>query len=232
MFDTGRSLTARDLLRAQVAGLPTLRVRRPRVRLVNIPGGQATTQFVAASARAAGAEVEITEAAGRDAASIAGAFDVGSCDLLFSVGGTGVGRTDATVTALAARGDVLAHGIALQPGRTAAFGRIGTIPVVALPGAPDQAFAAWWALARPVLDRLSEHRERATVRLPLARKIASSVGIAELVLLKRKDNQWAPLAIGELSLGLIAHADAWLLVPGGAEGFAAGTLVDGYMLGE
>jgi len=232
MFDTGRRMSARGLLFAQAAGLQTLRVRRPRVRLVNIPGGLATTQFVAASACAAGAEVEMIAAAGRDAASIAKALDGGDCDLLMTVGGTGMGRTDATVTALAARGDVLAHGIALQPGRTAAVGRIEQTPVVALPGAPDQAFAAWWALARPVLDRLSGQRGRTMERLPLARKIASSVGIAELVLLKRKEDQWAPLAIGELSLDAIARAEAWLLVPGGAEGFAAGMPVDGYMLGE
>jgi molybdopterin biosynthesis enzyme len=232
VIDEGRPVTERDLLVAQAAGLQTLHVRRPRVRLVNIPGGQATTQFIAASARAAGVEVETIEAVGRDVASIARAFDVGACDLLLSVGGTGVGRSDVAVTALAAHGEVFAHGIALQPGRTAAMGRIGSTPVVALPGAPDQAFAAWWALVRPVLDRLSGQRERALLRLPLARKIASSVGIAEMVLLERKDDQWMPLAIGELSLDVIARAEAWLLVPGGAEGFAAGTPVDGYMLGR
>ena len=102
------------------------------------------------------------------------------------VGGSGVGRTDATVTALAQRGEVFAHGIALQPGRTAAVGRIGKTPVVALPGAPDQAFAAWWTLALPVLDRLSGRRPRKTLNLPLARKIASGVGIAEIVLLRAK----------------------------------------------
>ena len=80
----------------------------------------------------------------RDAASIAGAFDASACDLLLTIGGSGVGRTDAAVAALAQRGEVIAHGIALQPGRTAAVGRIGTIPVIALPGAPDQALAAWW----------------------------------------------------------------------------------------
>ena len=80
----------------------------------------------------------------------------------------------------------IAHGIALQPGRTAAVGRIGKTPVIALPGAPDQALAAWWTLALPALDRLSGRRPRQTVTLPLARKIASSVGIAEIVLLERK----------------------------------------------
>ena len=108
------------------------------------------------------------------------------CDLLLTVGGSGVGRTDATVTALAQRGEVIAHGIALQPGRTTAVGRIGKTPVIALQGAPDQAFAAWWTLALPVLDRLSGRRPRKTLNLPLARKIASGVGIAEIVLLRAK----------------------------------------------
>ncbi|MDO9295868.1 MAG: molybdopterin-binding protein, partial [Bradyrhizobium sp.] len=128
--------------------------------------------------------------------------------------------------------EVIAHGIALQPGRTTAVGRIDRIPVIALQGAPDQAFAAWWTLALPVLDRLSGRRPRKSLELPLARKIASGVGIAEIVLLQRKQGAWVTLAVGDLSLDAIARAEAWLVVPGGAEGFAAGATVDGYMLRE
>ena len=83
-----------------------------------------------------------------------------------------------------------------------------------------------------MLDRLSGRTARKTVTLPLARKIASQVGIAEIVLLEREDGAWITLAVGELSLYAIARAEAWLLVPGGSEGFAAGTLVDAYMLRE
>ena len=227
----GRRVLARDLLIARAAGLETLRVRRPRLRIVNIPGGAMTANWIAESARIAGADVVSTEAEGRDGASIAKALD-GICDLLITVGGSGVGRGDAIVTALAESGEIFAHGIALQPGRTAAVGRIGTTPAIVLPGAPDQAFAAWWTLAVPVLDRLSGRTARKTVTLPLARKIASQVGIAEIVLLEREDGAWITLAVGELSLYAIARAEAWLLVPGGSEGFAAGTLVDAYMLRE
>ena len=66
--------------------------------------------------------------------------------------------------------------------------------------------------------------------MPLARKIASGVGIAEIVLLERKQDLWATLAVGELSLEAIVRAEAWLMVPGGSEGFAAGRPVDAYML--
>jgi molybdopterin biosynthesis enzyme len=230
--EAGRRVVARDLMIARAAGIEWLRVRRPRLRIVNILGGTVTADLIADSARTAGADVLSVTAAARDAASIAGAFDGPACDLLLTVGGSGVGRTDATVTALAERGEVLAHGIALQPGRTSAVGRLGKTPVIVLPGAPDQAFAAWWTLALPVLDRLSGRRPRRTINLPLARKIASSVGIAEIVLLERKQGVWITLAVGELSLDAIARAEAWLVVAGGAEGFAAGMPVDAYMLRE
>jgi molybdopterin biosynthesis enzyme len=228
----GAPILPRDLLIARTAGLTTLQVRRPRLRIVNIPGTTLTAEWVAASARRAGAEATAVAAAGRDAVSIAAEMNAQGCDLLIAVGGSGVGRRDATVLALAARGEVIAHGIALQPGRTAAVGRIGKTPVVALPGAPEQAFAVWWTLALPALDRLSGRRPRETVTLPLARKVASGVGIAEMVLLQRMDGAWATLAAGELSLQSIACAEALLVVPGGSEGFAAGTPVDAYMLGE
>jgi molybdopterin molybdotransferase len=230
---SGQCVRPLDLLVARAAGLEQLKVRRPRLRIVNIrpnTGHAATAQLIVETARAAGAAVTFTETAARDAASIAGVFDGGACDLLISIGGSGVGRTDATITALAQRGEVTAHGIALQPGRTSAVGSIGKIPVLVLPGAPDQALAAWWTLALPALDRLSGRGQRMPVTLPLARKIASSVGIAEIVLLERTDGAWMPRAVGELSIESIAQSDAWLAVPGGSEGFAAGTPVDAYML--
>lgn len=232
VVEAGRRVVARDLLIARAADITRLQVRRPRLRIVNVPGGTVTADWIAASARAAGADVASLTAAARDAASIAAAIDVRACDLLVIVGGSGVGRTDACVTALAERGTIFAHGIAMQPGRTAAVGRIDVTPAVVLPGAPDQAFAVWWTLVMPVLDRLSGRRPRKTLNLPLARKIASLVGIAEMVLLERKQGTWVTLAAGELSLDAIARAEAWLVVPGGSEGYAAGADVDAYMLRE
>ncbi len=207
-------------------------MRRPRLRIVNVPGAGLTAELIAESGRSAGAEVTSVETAGRDAVSIAGALGERGCDLLITIGGSGVGRRDATLLALAERGNVIAHGIALQPGRTCGVGRIGKTPVVVLPGAPDQALAAWWTLALPALDRLFARRPRKALGLPLARKIASSVGLAEIVLLERKDGAWATLASGELSLEAIARAEAWLMVPGESEGFAAGAIVDACLLRE
>lgn len=228
----GAQIRAADLMLARAAGVEALKVRRPRLRIVNVPGGKESARMIADHALACGAAVVESEADTRDAASIADALDAADCDLLLLVGGTGVGRADAAIAALAARGDLQAHGIALEPGRTAAIGRLGAIPVIALPGAPDQAFAVWLALVRPVLDRLSMRRQQEVVTLPLTRKIASSVGVAEIALLAEDVGQWLPLAVGALSLQAIGRADAWLLVPGDSEGFAADTPVDAYLLRE
>jgi molybdopterin biosynthesis enzyme len=220
------------LLLARVAGREKLSVSRPRLRIVNVPGATATMQMIADLARAAGLDVSVHEAGARDAASIAESLDVSACDLMLTVGGSGVGRADAAVTALAQRGAEFAHGLALLPGRTAMVGRLGKVPVVGLPGSPGQALAVWLALVLPLIDRLSARRPRHTVTLPLARKIASSVGIAEIALLAWEHHAWTPLAVGEWPLHAIARADVWLLIPASHEGFAAGEPVDAYLMRE
>jgi len=204
---------------------------RPRVRVVNVPGGTITVSLIANGLHESGADVVLGEAVARDAASIAAMLDVSDCDLRIIVGGSGAGRTDASVIALAKRGEVISHGLALQPGRTAAVGRIGQAPVIVIPGAPDQALAVWWTIVLPALDKLTG-RQRETVTLPLARKIASSVGLAEVVLVERQEDCWMPLATGDLPLETLARAAAWLLVSGGSEGYAAGTPADAYLLRE
>ncbi|MDN3278467.1 molybdopterin-binding protein [Frankia sp. RB7] len=228
----GYPIDAAALLLARIAGVERLSVRRPRLRIVNVPGASATMQMITDLACAARLDVIAHEAGSRDATSIAEALDVSVCDLLLTIGGSGVGRADAAVTALTQRGAEFAHGLALQPGRTAATGRLGKVPVVALPGAPGPALAVWFALVLPLIDKMAARQPRRTVTLPLARKIASSVGITEIALLAEEHKTWMPLAVGEWPLHAIARADAWLLIPASHEGFAAGEPVDAYLMRE
>ena len=69
----GRRVRPLDLLLARAAGLERLNVRRPRLRVVNVPatsGHAATAQLISEDARAAGASVVLVEAKTRGAASI------------------------------------------------------------------------------------------------------------------------------------------------------------------
>jgi molybdopterin biosynthesis enzyme len=236
-IEAGRTIGPSQHMIARAAGLESVRIRRPRVRILNIPstlGETVTTELIAENARKAGARIVRGECEGRDADSIAKALnkalDTDACDLLVTTGGTGVGRTDATIAAIARCGEVSMHGIALLPGRTAALGRIGRLPIAALPGAPDQALAVWWTIALAAFDRLAGRMRQPMQILPLRRKIASQVGLAEIALLKQIDQGWMPLSVGDLSYAAIARADGWLLVDGASEGFAAGAPVGAYML--
>jgi molybdopterin molybdotransferase len=229
----GQKLAAADLLVARSAGIGELAVRAPHARVIDVAaanGTNFTAHFIAESAKASGVTVSDIETVARDATSIAQALDNRACDLIVLIGGTGAGRTDATAAALAARDALLAHNIALLPGRTAAVGRLGDTAVVALPGAPDQAFAAFLVLGQPVLDRLAGRSVRRSTILPLMRKISSTVGVAEIVLLKQDQSAWSPLAVGDFSLHAMRSADAWLAVAGGSEGYAAGTPVAAFPL--
>jgi molybdopterin biosynthesis enzyme len=224
----GRNLSVADLLVARKLGLSQLAVRTPHVRLIDVAAasGETLSRFlVAESLNVAGATVVATEIKTRDSAAIAAALDGEACDLLLLVGGTGDGRADVTAEALARRGALIAHRLALAPGGTTAIGRLGNTPVVALAGSPDQAFAGYLALVQPVLDRLSGRSERAGIVLPLARKIASAVGLCEIALLGRGEGKWMSLAVGDFSLDAMRLADAWLAIPGDSEGYAVGTLV-------
>jgi molybdopterin molybdotransferase len=231
---SGMRLRPLDILVARTARLEKMKVRRPTLRVVNVPavnGDIGTAQLIQESARCAGAHVTFATAGSRDAASIAAELETTTCDLLVTIGGCGIGRTDATVLAIGQRGEVIAHGLALRPGTTSAIGRIGSVPVIALSGAAASAMAAWWTLGLPVLDRLSGRQPREATILPLARKLASSVGITEIALLERTNDGWLPVAIGDLPFQAVVKASAWLAIQGSSEGFAAGTPVGAYMLG-
>lgn len=140
----GERVTAFDLLVARATEFERISVRSPRVSVIDIPsadGNTALSQFILESAKAAGARAVGLQAKGRDAASISAAIGGDAYDLIVTIGGNGVGRTDATIEALAARGAHVIHGLAQQPGHTAAVGKLGLMPVIAAPGAPDQAMA-------------------------------------------------------------------------------------------
>ncbi|BEV46860.1 molybdopterin-binding protein [Afipia carboxidovorans] len=221
-----------DAALACAAGLSGIAIRKPRVTIVDVVSSTdkaVTSDFIAALARRAGAAVSLRRMENRNMATLVATLET-EADLLVFIGGTGEGRDDNVAAAISSRGALLAHSIAIAPGTTALTGRMGGLPILALPGRLDQALSAWLLLALPVLARLSARSEPPSLSLPLVRKISSAPGMAEIVLLKRDDMRWMPLAIGDLPLSLIAEADAWLVVPGESEGYAAGTACRGFLL--
>jgi molybdopterin biosynthesis enzyme len=132
------------------------------------------------------------------------------------------------VRELARLGSVAFHGVGLAPGETAAFGMFGQRPVLIVPGRPDAALAVWLTLGRRMLARLAGRSDDEEAHTPvvLTRKIASTLGLTEIVPVRREADGVEPLASGYLTLQSLTRADGYVRVPADSEGFPAGARVD------
>jgi molybdopterin biosynthesis enzyme len=223
----GERLRAIDIAALACAGIARVTVREPRIRVVPLRGGgmiAAAARLVAADIERRGGAAKLDETSG----DFDGVLAEEGTDAIVAIGGTGSGRNDSSVRTLARAGRVAVHGMALTPGETAAFGFAGARPVLLLPGRLDAALAVWLTVGRRMLDRLagvkaSEHETSET--LPLARKVTSTVGLAEVVPVRRKDGRLEPLAAKYLPLSSLSRSDGWILVAADSEGYAAGAPV-------
>lgn len=208
----------------EAAGCATIDVRHPRVRVVassSAVGEDGVARLIAALARDEGMYIELSSA---DACGVH-ALE-GDWDAALVVGGAGLSVEDNSVDALRGCGRVIAHGFALDPGRTGAAGFVGDKPVVCLPGRFDSAVALYLALARPLLRHLSGAGPLPQeAPAPLTRKIASSIGVAQICLLEAVDGSWAPLSIGDLTLASLLRAKAYMVISQSSEGLGEGAQV-------
>ncbi|MGH6665995.1 MAG: molybdopterin-binding protein [Pseudolabrys sp.] len=223
----GERLRATDVAALASAGIARVDVRAPRIHVAPLRGNE----MIAAVARLVAGDVErrrgeaMLDNAGGD---FDAALTVENADAIVTIGGTGSGRNDASVRTLARKGRLAVHGMALTPGETAALGFAGMRPVLLLPGRLDAALAVWLTVGRRMLDRLAAAKsggDNQVETLPLARKVTSTVGLAELVPVRRTDGRLEPLAAKYLPLSSLSRSDGWILVPADSEGFAAGTQV-------
>ena len=213
------------------AGVSQVEVRSPRVDVISAsPGiGEAVdivAPLIASALNGAGARARIVPLQGEHGA-LEQLLVSASADAFITIGGTGVGRSDRTVNTVAQIGSVSIHGMGIQPGETAALGQVGDRPVLMLPGRLDAALAVWLLIGSRLLRRLTGLAERdGSSTGTLARKITSTIGIADIVLVRRDGNGLEPLAAGHFPLQALTHADGWVLVPPESEGYPAGTIVD------
>jgi len=223
----GVCLTGARIAALAALGIARVSVRAPRVRV--LPARpirdaviDAAAALVARAIAAAGGNALI-DAAAADAPPLAEAVSDQESEAIVVIGGSGAGRNDASVRTLARVGRVEAHGIALAPGETSAFGMVGPRPVLVLPGRLDAALAGWLMLGARMLARLAAAREKPpAAQAKLARKVASNLGIAELIPVRLRDGEAEPLASGWWPLDVIARSDGWILVPPDREGYPAG----------
>lgn len=223
----GERIEPRHLLALAACGLATIDIRRPRVALFATGPSEpdALTPFLAALAAREGAGV-VTAQASDEVEAIAEKIRGVEADAVLLLGGTGPGRTDHSAAGLAGAGRLLAHGIALRPGETAGIGEVEGRPVLLVPGRPEAAVAVFLALGRPLVAALSGSAPPAPTPAVLTKKIASGIGLSEIVFGRRVARGVEPLGGVDLPLRCLVQADVAVLVPPEHEGYPEGTEVE------
>jgi putative molybdopterin biosynthesis protein len=152
-------------------------------------------------------------------------------DMLVLSGGTSKGAGDVShrITGRLGEPGIIAHGVALKPGKPLCLAVCDGKPVVILPGFPTSAMFTFHDMIVPVLRRMAglPPRADARVRAKVPVRIASELGRTEFVmvsLVEGRDGLIAyPSGKGSGAITSFAQADGFLRIDALADQMAAGT---------
>ena len=149
-------------------------------------------------------------------------------DLLVFSGGSSVGRRDLIIDVIAAKGDVLFHGIAVKPGKPTAFGLVGGKPFFGMPGYPTSCLSNAYILLAPALRQIARLPPQPvrSVRLPLAARITSVADRHQFYSVRIADGQAMPAFKASGDITSMSQADGYIEVPVGVGSVEKGETVD------
>jgi molybdenum cofactor synthesis domain-containing protein len=149
-------------------------------------------------------------------------------DLLVFSGGSSVGRRDLIIDVIAAKGEVLFHGIAVKPGKPTAFGRIGSRLVFGMPGYPTSCLSNAYILLAPALRRIARlpAQPLRAVTLPLAARIMSVLDRHQFYSVRIENGQAVPAFKASGDITSMSQADGYIEVPVGVNSVERDEMVE------
>ena len=247
----GTVIGAREVAMLAAVGLDRAAVwRRPRVAVLSTgdelvqpgqplrPAGvyDSNGPVIAAALRENGCDTAHLGAVPDDAAALEAAMRAAFAahDALILSGGTSKGAGDLTVKLIAGLGapGIVAHGVALKPGKPLCLAVCEGKPVVVLPGFPTSAMFTFHELVAPALRMMAglPPRGAARVQATLPVRLSSELGRTEfamVALTEGRDGLVAyPVAKGSGAVTAFAQADGFVTVPALAESLPPGTAAE------
>ena len=149
-------------------------------------------------------------------------------DLVIFSGGSSVGERDLIVDAIASRGEMIFHGIAVKPGKPTAFALVKGIPFFGMPGNPTSCLSNAYILLVPHLRgvaRLPPHQPQ-TLRVPLGRRIVSAAGRHQFYTVRLRDGAAFPAFKGSGDITSLSQADGYIEIPATESTVEEGALVE------
>ena len=166
------------------------------------------------------------------AALIAALDACATADLIVFSGGSSVGERDLVVDAIAARGEMIFHGIAVRPGKPTAFatirGESGSTPFFGMPGNPTSCLSNAYILLVPFLRALARLPPDAPriIHAPLGRRIASAVNRHQFYTVRLREGVAFPAFKGSGDITSLSQADGYIEIPADQSVVEEGTPVD------
>lgn len=157
-----------------------------------------------------------------------------TADTLLISGGSSVGTRDLTIEVLSALDDseILAHGVAIRPGKPTILARVGSRAVWGLPGHVASAVVVFHVLVGPFVERLGGHSRPRPMALGVARltrNVPSVHGRRDFVRVRLEDRGgevWAVPLLGKSALlRTMVESDGLIEIDVDEEGLDEGALV-------
>jgi molybdenum cofactor synthesis domain-containing protein len=149
-------------------------------------------------------------------------------DLLVFSGGSSVGERDLILDLLAARGEILFHGIAVKPGKPTAFGKVGGKLFFGMPGYPTSCLFNAYILLAPALRRIARLAPQTSrpVSLPLGHRIKSVPDRHQFYTVRIVDGMAVPAFKASGDITSMSQADGYIENPAGTAAVEQAEIVE------
>jgi len=149
-------------------------------------------------------------------------------DLLVFSGGSSVGNRDLIMDVMAAKGEVLFHGIAVKPGKPTAFGRIAGRLVFGMPGYPTSCLSNAYILLAPTLRRVARlpPQSQRTLTLPLGARVTSVPGRHQFYSVRIEHGTAMPAFKASGDITSLSHADGYIEIAADTQVVERGEIVE------
>ena len=159
------------------------------------------------------------------------------CDLILTSGGVSVGDFDLVKEVLQQEGEIAILTVRMKPGKPLAFGHVGTLPLVGLPGNPAAAIVSFDQFVRPAILKMLGH-EQLDLPTVQARLLVDVVNRGrrrhfERGVLAVDEEGWAvePTGIhGSAMLSGLLAANCYIVIPEDVSYERAGAMVETQVL--
>lgn len=256
LLHKGTLIGAREVAMLAAIGLDSAPVwRKPRVAVLSTgnelvqpgqplrPGGvyDSNGPAIAAALRENGCEAVHLGAVADDAAALTAAVRAAfkAHDALILSGGTSKGAGDLSTQVIAGLGapGIVAHGVALKPGKPLCLAVCDGKPVVVLPGFPTSAMFTFHDLVAPALRAMAglPARTTAQVTASVPLRLPSELGRTEFVMVALSESPDGlvahPVGKGSGAVTAFTQADGFVTIPALADNHAANSRAEVTLFG-